>query len=138
MRTAPIRYRWVIEPVEARAARAAGDNGGAGRWAPPADVLETETSWLVEMDLPGVDPETVEVTFEQGELVVAGERHAPGDGAVRRERAAGPFRRVIRLTDEVAADRIRATSWHGVLRIEVPKAEAARPRRIPVHAESAS
>lgn len=132
MRT-PIRYRWVIEPVDTRVARATrATNGSGGSWTPPVDVMETDMAYTIEMDLPGVTPESVELTFEQGELVIAGERPAVGAEPLRRERPFGSFRRVIQLTDGVAPDRIQATSAHGVLRIEVPKAETARPRRIPV------
>ncbi len=78
-------------------------------------------------------PEDVDLTFEHGELTVAGERTAGVTGGMlRRERPAGAFRRVIRLGDGVSADGIRATAELGVLRIEVPKAEVARPRRIPI------
>jgi HSP20 family protein len=131
MRT-PIRYRWVIEPVDARVARAQAPVG-EGRWAPPADVFETDASYIIELDVPGVAPESVELTFEAGELTVSGERQPTGEGTpLRRERPMGGFRRVLQLADGIAADRIRASAAIGVLRLEVRLAETARPRRIPV------
>ena len=131
MRT-PVRYRWVVEPV-AQPARGSTSNGN-GTWTPPVDVYETEAAWVVEMDLPGVPPESVELVLEQGDLVVSGERSRSAGGALRLERPAGPFRRAIRLGDGAAGDRTRATTANGVLRIEVPKVEQAKPRRIPVSA----
>jgi HSP20 family protein len=108
----------------------------AGAWAPALDVEETEDAFTLHIELPGVAPEDVEVSLEENVLTVAGERRfyedRESDGFRRIERSFGRFHRAVRLPDRVAADRVTATHRDGLLTIEVPKAEEAKPRRIEV------
>jgi HSP20 family protein len=109
---------------------------GAQAWAPAVDITERKDAYLVAVELPGVAPEDLEITFQDGLLTIQGERHAAHDPAAekvhRAERRYGPFRRSITLPSHVMADAIEATARDGVLQILVPKATEAQAKRIPV------
>jgi len=89
---------------------------------------------------PGIDPAKLEVTVDKGLLTIAGERaaRAAEGGATdktnvyARERSEGAFRRVVSLPEDAAPDRVGATYRNGILRIQIQKREASRPRRIEV------
>lgn len=105
----------------------------ASAWAPPVDVLESDSEYLLRLDAPGVDDDSVRVELERGLLRVQGEREAPEAAGPRytlRERKAGPFRRHFRLPDAIDADAIEARYDRGVLEIRIPKVD--RSRKIPV------
>ena len=105
----------------------------AGAWAPALDVEESEDGFVLHVDLPGVDAEAVEVSLEESVLTVTGERAAPEGGEFRRtERRFGRFHRAVRLPDRVDGSNVSASYSAGVLTIDVPKAEEAKPRRIAV------
>lgn len=105
-------------------------------WAPALDIRERKEAYVVSVELAGVGPEGVDVTLEDGLLTVQGERRLASEADEehfhRMERRYGPFRRSITLPTQVAAERIQATFADGVLEVVVPKAEEAKPRRIPV------
>ena len=116
-------------------------NGSPGSrvWVPAMDVAERGDAYIVHTELPGVRPEQVEVSFEQNVLTIRGSKPASfdanSDGELRvfaAERVHGSFERAVRLPEFVDADRISAKFDHGVLTITVPKAEAAKPRRIEI------
>lgn len=105
--------------------------------APRVVLREENDTFVVSAQLPGVDPEGLETTFHRGVLTLAGERRSaipPGARCLRRERGTGAFRRVVALPDEVDAERVRAEFRDGVLTVNLPKAQSARPRRITVAA----
>lgn len=108
----------------------------AGAFAPALDVEETEDGYTLHVELPGVPAEDVEVSLEENVLTISGERRFYEDrdeGSFRRiERHVGRFHRSVRLPDRVQSDGVSATAKDGVLTIVVPKAEEAKPRRIPV------
>lgn len=117
------------------------ENGaGAGQyWVPAMDAWETEHAFVVQLDLPGVTPEQVDLTFDRNTLSVRGTRsatiQAPETGEIRvffAERAPGSFSRTLRFPQWVESSRIEATFSNGVLTITVPKAEAAKPRKIAI------
>jgi HSP20 family protein len=101
---------------------------------PRVDVLETENEVLMLADLPGVNPDAVDVRFENGELTIHGRRLPSNAGKKRALTEYEPthYHRSFRLTEDVAADRIEAELKNGVLTVRLPKAEAAKPRRIAV------
>jgi len=102
-------------------------------WQPRVDVIDADDQYVLEVDLPGVDPKGVEVELEQGLLLIKGEKEAShGDEATYtlRERRAGKFERSFRVPEAVDADGITAKFDKGVLEIRVPKVE--RSRRIPI------
>lgn len=108
------------------------------------DLYETENEYHVEMPLPGVRPEDVEITAEQNTLTIRGEIKPPPEEEERkrtyllRECRYGTFQRTITLPMPINADQIEATFEHGVLKMTIPKAPEARPRRIPVTAGRAA
>ncbi len=107
-----------------------------GAWVPPVDILESGEAIRIELDLPGLSPEDVEITVENGVLTVRGERRfreaAEGETYHRVERAYGEFERSFQLPRSVDAERISARFEAGVLRVELPKREESRPRSIRV------
>ena len=111
----------------------------AGRmWAPALDISERKDAYLVTVELPGVKPQDVDVTLEDGVLTVTGERRFTEESSDQQfhrvERRYGSFRRSITLPAHVVADQIQATMDGGVLEILVPKAEEAKPKHIEIRA----
>jgi HSP20 family protein len=112
----------------------------AGAWVgygltPAADVLETETGFKVVLDLPGLDPKALAIQVENDVLSVQAERSQPANGDAtlhRSERAFGTFQRSFSLPKSVDASRVSARYEHGVLTVELPKREEAKPRTIQV------
>ena len=118
---------------------AAGNRGGSTQsWTLPLDVVERADDYVVSADLPGVSPEQVDISFEHNTLSVRGTRpwaFTANDGELRvysAERWSGSFERSVRLPEYVEGDRIEASFANGVLTITVPKAAAAKPRKITV------
>lgn len=117
-------------------------SGATAGWVPPVDIYEHDDRFQLYMDLPGVDPASVDITLEDGVLTVSGERtHFTGprdsndQGELRRsERGLGRFYRRFVLPDTVDADRVNAADRHGVLELTIPKQAKALPRRIKVAA----
>lgn len=113
-------------------------NSRARLWMPAMDVVEKRDAYLVYAELPGVDPSTVELTFEQNVLTIRGTKESDLDvreGEVRvyaSERVAGSFERSIRLPEFVDGEGISASHRHGVLTVTIPKAQAAQARRIEI------
>ena len=111
-------------------------NGGDGTWAPLLDLLEQDDSFMIDVDLPGVRPEDVDVTLDQNLLTVRGERKISSivthENVRRSERRYGSFLRTISLPSHVDAEGIQADFEDGVLHITVQKAEQAKPRKIKV------
>jgi HSP20 family protein len=105
-------------------------------WVPAIDIQEEEQRFLIYADLPGVDPNIIEVSMEKGILTIKGERPSisPEDSKLykRVERRHGTFYRRFSLPDSVDIAKIAATSKHGVLEITIPKREAEQPRKISV------
>jgi len=99
-----------------------------GGWAPLADVYETAEAYLIQLELPGLKRDDVEIQVDVDALVVRGERKLEGlrpESFHRMERSYGYFSRSFRLPEHVEPDRVRAEFQDGILRLEVPK---ARPR----------
>lgn len=107
----------------------------AGRVTPPTDLWETEDSFVVEMELAGFDRENLDVALDRDTLTVAGLREvdaAEDEEFHLRERSSGRFRRSFSLPASVSTGDVAARYENGVLRIELPKAEEARTRKIEV------
>ncbi len=104
------------------------------RYAVPlVDIYEEDDKLVVLADLPGVKKDGLSIQVEQGILTIDGrvERDTPGRVLVR-EFTLTPFFRQFRITEAIDTERIRASLKNGVLRLELPKAEEAKPRKIPV------
>lgn len=108
----------------------------AGSWMPSMDVVETEDRIVATLELPGIEPEDVEVSVEDSTLTVSGSREfsdeVKEENVHRLERRYGSFTRSIRLPQTVDTDGVEASFDKGVLTIEVPKVEQAKPRKIQV------
>jgi HSP20 family protein len=105
---------------------------------PALNVWEDENAVYVETDLPGVPADKLDVSVTEGnQLTIQGERPAPEvANAVwhRQERGFGTFTRSVTLPTLVNADKVEAQFEHGVLKLTLPKAQAAKPRKIAVKA----
>lgn len=101
----------------------------------PADVYRREHDYLIDLDLPGLQPDSIEVTVERNVLQVSAERrpsYRDGDQILMSERPTGSVRRRMYLGDDVDGERIHAEYHDGVLTIRVPVAEKAKPHRIQI------
>jgi HSP20 family protein len=109
-----------------------------GEAAPALDVYEEGDNYVVEARLPGMKPEDVDISVEQGVLTISGESKAEEERKERnylvREQRTGRFSRSIRLPMAVNSDACEATYEGGVLRLTLPKSEQARARRISIKA----
>jgi HSP20 family protein len=110
-----------------------------GAWIPAMDVLETEDRFVVKLELAGIDPEDVEVAVEDSTLSVSGNRELSTgtneENYHRLERRYGSFSRSITLPQTVDTEKVEASFDKGVLTVEVPKVERAKPKKIQVRAE---
>ncbi|HEY6786321.1 MAG TPA: Hsp20/alpha crystallin family protein [Trebonia sp.] len=103
----------------------------------PMDTLRRDGEVVLRFDVPGVNPEKIDVTVDHGVLSVSATREetkAEGDEQIVRERYFGSFTRRVRLSDNLDADAIEASHADGVLELRIPVREAAKPRKIEVNA----
>ena len=113
-------------------------NGGErSAWVPPVNIRETANSYDFEFELAGFKPEEVELTCDNGVLMVRGEhREERKEGEEGRyhlvERRLGEFSRSFQLPQGVNDEAIQAQFEHGLLKVRVPKAEIPKPRRIEI------
>ena len=127
-----------LRSTEADLDRLIGQAFSKNAWVPALDIRETEDSFEVTADLPGMTSDQVEVTFEDGILMIRGNREFERDqqeGQYHRiERSYGSFARSVRLPHTADAEKIEASFDRGVLSVQVPKREEAKPRTIEVKA----
>jgi HSP20 family protein len=101
----------------------------------PMDTVRRDGELVLRFDVPGVDPEKIDVTVDRGVLTVSATREetrSEGESHVVRERLHGSFTRRVRLSENLDADAIEATNHDGVLEIKIPVREEAKPRKIEV------
>jgi HSP20 family protein len=114
--------------------------GGARRTptVPPIDAYRTDAGLCVRMELPGMRPEDVDISVQEGQLVVSGEREfdqkIEEDRWVRRERSYGRFQRAFTLPEGTDADKITASFEHGMLQLDIPNPPERQPRKIQIKA----
>ncbi len=103
-------------------------------WIPAVDIKEEKERFVIRADVPGVKPEDIEITMEDGVLTIDGHRESEineeGSDSRRTERASGRFFRRFTLPDTANAEGISARSEHGVLELSIPKHAKVMPRRI--------
>ena len=116
-----------------------GSSNGGRVWVPALDVIEKQDAYLIALEVPGVDPADIDVSFEQNVLTIRGTRNLgfelDKDSELRvyaAERVTGAFERSVRLPEYVDGENIAAESRHGVLFLTVPKAQAARAKKISI------
>ena len=99
------------------------------------DAYRRGDQFVVHIDLPGFDPDSIEITAEQNTLTISAERRfefQESDQLIARERSQGQFTRQLLLGDLLDVDRIEANYENGVLTLSIPVAEQAKPRRIEI------
>jgi len=108
----------------------------ARQWTPRVDIREEDKRFVIQADIPGVDPKDIEISMDKGVLTIKGERKAESveeNGKTTRvERLHGTFQRSFTLPDSADADGISASGKHGVLEIAIPKKAETTPRRIEI------
>ncbi len=105
------------------------------QWAPPVDIREEDRRFVIEADIPGVDPKDIDVHMDNGILSIRGERKTERNESgkyTRVERSHGVFYRRFALPDSADPERITAKGRHGVLEIEIPKRPETTPRKIDI------
>ena len=118
---------------------AGGTSGVDGSGVFPAlNITQDSENFYAHAELPGIKPEDLDISVVGSTLTLSGERKADGAGNVsyhRRERMPGRFRKAITLPHDVNAEAVRAEFVNGVLKLVLPKAEHAKPRKITVKSE---
>ena len=142
MRFEPYRE---IQTLQDRLSRAFGapfgrperdDEMNLAAWAPPVDIAEEKDRILITAELPGFQEDQIEIQTENGMLTLRGERRfekeSEGRSYHRVERSYGQFVRSFSLPNNVDREKIRADFSHGLLKVELPKREDAKPRTIKI------
>jgi len=106
------------------------------QWAPRVDIREEDKRFVIEADIPGVDPKDIEVHMDKGILSIRGERKSEQEvdegNYTRVERSRGVFHRRFALPDSADPEGISAKGRHGVLEISIPKRPETTPRKIEI------
>lgn len=112
------------------------DTGLFSGWSPALDVYDEKEHFVVYCELPGMKKEEIDISLHDGNLTISGERkhdHQVGEGeSFRSERYFGRFQRSVALPSQVDAGKVKASYKDGVLRVELAKAEEAKPKQIAV------
>jgi HSP20 family protein len=119
--------------------RIAGDDDSTvADWVPAVDIIEEKSRFVLRADVPGVNPDAIDVSMDAGTLSISGERHAiatdEDTGVQRIERATGRFLRRFTLPEAVDAEAIAARCTNGILEVTIPKTPEVQARRITVEA----
>jgi HSP20 family protein len=115
-----------------------GESSLLGDFAPRLDISETDKEVTISVELPGLEPEDINISLDRNALTISGEkrveREEKGERFYRVERSYGSFHRSIPLPDEVDEDKIDASFKRGVLKVKLPKTQAAqeKSRRIAI------
>jgi HSP20 family protein len=114
-----------------------GDNDSAiADWAPPVDIIEEKDRFVLRADAPGVNPDDIEISMENGVLSIAGsreqEKSEEREGLRRIERVSGRFYRRFTLPDTADSENVAARYEKGILEVTIPKQAQVLPRRIAV------
>jgi HSP20 family protein len=113
-------------------------NGTMGNWLPPMDVVETAEAILCRLEVPGMSADDLDIRVEGNLVSIAGEkkyeqRNGENETGYRHvERRYGRFERSFTIPRTVEADKVRAGYENGILTVELPKAEQAKPRRVAI------
>ena len=110
--------------------------GAAGEGYLPLDIYQTEKEWVIRAAVPGVDPSTVDVTFDGGQISIKGEIKPPADAKPEnywlRENFYGKFSRQVSLPEDALGDQAKAQFMNGLLTLTVPKAQPAKPKSVKI------
>lgn len=115
-----------------------GEEGLAAAWSPAVDIKEEDDRFVVQADIPGVDPKDIDISLENGVLTISGERveemKEEKEGYRRMERFSGQFFRRFSLPDTADAENVSAKSMKGVVEVVIPKTKKHKAKRIEVKA----
>jgi len=114
-----------------------GEESNLTTWAPAVDILENEHELVVQADVPDVDPKDLDIRVENNILTIRGERkfqkQVNENNYLRVERSYGTFARSFSLANTVNSEAIKADYQNGVLTLNIPKREEAKPKQIRVN-----
>lgn len=131
-------FRDLVNLHQRVSSQLAGTNDAYGTWVPPVDIFEKGDDLIIRAEVPGVEKNEIDISVEDNRLVIQGERSREKEfkeeNAYRLERTYGTFVRSFMLPKTVDATKIAATYVNGVLEITLPKAEAAKPRKVEIQA----
>jgi HSP20 family protein len=140
--TAPVSPAGVRREMDRLVQEVFGNNNALQRagWTPPTDAVEDSTGFTLEMEIPGIAPDAVELLAEDGVLIARGEKTqgsrgenaAEGMRMLFAERAGGAFERRFRLPKSADLGSIEAHYSHGVLTVRIAKHAPAQPRRVEI------
>ena len=121
----------------------AGNTTRVSDWMPPVDIRESETELSLTFEIPGVSPEQIELTTDNGILTVRGEKSEERREDEQRqyhlvERAYGSFSRSFRMPKNLDDSKIEASFSNGILTVRIPKAALPQPRKIEVRSGDAT
>jgi len=107
-----------------------------GTWTPAVDISEDGDNFYLEIELPGMDKDSVKVQYEEGLLTISGEKKTEREekdvNYHRVERNYGKFERSFRVPSRILGDKVDANFSNGVLKVTLPKAEEVKPKQIDV------
>lgn len=105
-------------------------------WTPRADIYETEDHVVVQLDVPGVNADQIDIQSEKGMVSIKGERPFSGDVAGRKyyrvENLYGPFERYFEIPRTLDTNNVEAKYQEGVLTLTFPKTEEVKPKKIEI------
>ncbi|HZA60383.1 MAG TPA: Hsp20/alpha crystallin family protein [Actinomycetota bacterium] len=117
-----------------------GEDDMRGTWAPTMDVYEDKERFVITLELPGIDPADVDISVEDSALRITGQRkfyrELSEDNFHRVERRYGQFSRTLTLPQTANVDAVNASFEDGLLTLDIPKKEEAKPRRIEIQAKA--
>ena len=106
-------------------------------WQPVVDIYDNDDTFVINAELPGMSKEAIDIDLKDGVLTLKGERSHENEVKEadyhRRERVFGKFCRTFRLPADIDPHKIKADFKDGVLRIDIPKPEEKKPKKIAVH-----
>jgi len=105
------------------------------RTTPDVDIIETQTEYILYADLPGVDEKSLDITLEKDLLSLSAESHIEVPDGYRKsfeEFESVIYERTFRIADDIDRDNIKASLKNGVLKLILPKAETAKPKKIEI------
>lgn len=114
------------------------DNGGNGMqlWAPDTDMSETDEAYTLTVDLPGLNKDDIEVSYNDNRLTISGERKEEtkeeNEDFIRQERFVGTFSRKFTMPTDVKEEKIKASFKDGVLTVNIPKSEVKKPKQVSI------
>ncbi len=139
MTTSILRWDPTVEtPFRALTNRIMASNAGYAARPAALDMRESRDEYVIEVALPGIKSKDLDITLEQGHLTiraVRSEQTKAPEGFVHREIWPGEYSRSVFLSSQVDGDKAEASFADGILTLRIPKAEAAKPRRIKIKAE---